>query len=642
MRQSVRVLLIGALAWAFTAQARADDFRFGAFERDRRDLSEPVDVAIDTAHHIWVLESLAGRVRVVERGGLEIARWGARGSGAGELLFPLAFAVDDDEVLIADSGNHRVQVFTREGTLLRAWGERGTGPGAFNQPVGLAVHGDLVAVSDRGNHRVQVFTRAGDHVRTIDGGDIPLFRPGGLAFDKLGRLFVLEPDRNRVRVFSVLGEPVATWGEWGPFTGFFDEPTSIRALGDRVIVTDRRNHRVQFIQPDGRNPESWGVHELIPHEGRGKLHYPDALAIAPDGSFGVIVEAIEDRLQIFAAADEEDRGVGAAVRFDKSEQTHFGEYPAADGPLMIAVEPENHFVFVFDLNHEVPAIINRFGERGEKFGLLVRPRGVTIDYAARTIHLVDPVTARISEYRFDHEPGERARYRPGMTTFARAVDLDHLAREVIRPGLRSAIDPAALQRDVHGRWYLTDAANACVHRFSPDFKSHEMIGRFGEADGDESTDLRMPTDLAIRAGDGLIAVADPHRARIVLFDAEGRGLHSIAGEAAHPLLKPMHVAFTHDGLLLVTDSGRDEIRVMTVEGTTLRRIGTRGDDMGELWKPRGVLEDHQGRLIVIDHGNHRAQIFSRDGAWLATFGAGRAYTPAMMPRRPSTVVEDES
>ena len=54
--------------------------------------------------------------------------------------------------------------------------------------------------------------------------------------------------------------------------------------------------------------------------------------------------------------------------------------------------------------------------------------------------------------------------------------------------------------------------------------------------------------------------------------------------------------------------------------------------MGELWRPRGIAQDQKLRIFVIDQGNHRAQIFDDSGQWLVTFGAGRAYTPQMMPK----------
>src|ERR1700753_2784708 len=67
--------------------------------------------------------------------------------------------------------NSRVAKVDKDGNWLKSWGDRGTEPGQFNTPHSIATDAnDNVYVADRGNHRIQVFDKDGKFLRafTID------------------------------------------------------------------------------------------------------------------------------------------------------------------------------------------------------------------------------------------------------------------------------------------------------------------------------------------------------------------------------------------------------------------------------------------------------------------------------------------
>src|ERR1700761_7366830 len=67
--------------------------------------------------------------------------------------------------------NSRVAKGDKDGNWLKSWGDRGKEPGEFNTPHSIATDAnDNVYVADRGNHRIQVFDRDGKFLRqfTID------------------------------------------------------------------------------------------------------------------------------------------------------------------------------------------------------------------------------------------------------------------------------------------------------------------------------------------------------------------------------------------------------------------------------------------------------------------------------------------
>lgn len=133
----------------------------------------------------------------------------------------------------------------------------------------------------------------------------------------------------------------------------------------------------------------------------------------------------------------------------------------------------------------------------------------------------------------------------------KVVLLDAALRETARlhcnnrPGLgRRSTIPATLCRDPDGRLYVADGyGNSAVHIFDADHQHLHSFGRPGSAPGDFST----PHSLLFDA-EGRLCVADRENNRVQRFDAEGRWLDQITG-----LHKPMALALTGDGLLLVSD-----------------------------------------------------------------------------------------
>src|SRR6201998_3585608 len=64
--------------------------------------------------------------------------------------------------------NSRVAKVDKDGNWLKSWGERGKEPGQFNTPHSIATDAnDNVYVADRGNHRIQVFDGDGKVLRQI-------------------------------------------------------------------------------------------------------------------------------------------------------------------------------------------------------------------------------------------------------------------------------------------------------------------------------------------------------------------------------------------------------------------------------------------------------------------------------------------
>ena len=195
-------------------------------------------------------------------------------------------AVDaDDRVYVFNRSDHPMMVFERDGTFVTSWGDE-----LFTRAHGLTIGPDgmLYCVDDDG-HCVRRCTLGGELLATygtpgqpapLHGGE-PFNRPTKVAFDpRSGDLYISDGYGNaRVHKFTVDGEHLFSWGEYGTDPGQFNLVHSVCTDDDgTVYVADRESHRVQIFDERGRlpGPVERPAPPLRPaHRRRPGLHRPD-------------------------------------------------------------------------------------------------------------------------------------------------------------------------------------------------------------------------------------------------------------------------------------------------------------------------------------------------------------------------------
>ncbi|XP_065180473.1 tripartite motif-containing protein 2-like isoform X2 [Sycon ciliatum] len=132
-----------------------------------------------------------GCVRVFEKGGRLLNKFGTKGSGPGQFNGPIGIISSNGRLLVVDKDNHRIQVFTTDGNFITMFGSKGESDGQFKSPRHIAEdrHGHLL-VTDDINHRVEVFTSdTFSHVATF-GSRSCLPHPQGIAVSPSGTVYV--------------------------------------------------------------------------------------------------------------------------------------------------------------------------------------------------------------------------------------------------------------------------------------------------------------------------------------------------------------------------------------------------------------------------------------------------------------------
>jgi len=145
------------------------------------------------------------------------------------------------------------------------WGVNGSSNGEFYRPGGIAADTTGgVYVADRLNHRVQVFDGASGAFTLAWGGpgtgDGQFQYPYDVVLSPSGDVYVADGYNHRIQRFGSTGIVAGVWGGQGDLDGQFDTPQGIGVDGaGNVYVADSNNHRVQKFSPDGAYLDQWGA-----------------------------------------------------------------------------------------------------------------------------------------------------------------------------------------------------------------------------------------------------------------------------------------------------------------------------------------------------------------------------------------------
>lgn len=215
---------------------------------------------------------------------------------ASRVRSPVGITVDSrTRVYFSDAGNHTIRrgvfdfpkgefaIVTVAGSAGQTGSANGTGSSArFNDPAGLAIDADEnVIIADRGNHTIRRMTPAGE-VTTIAGvaGEVghrdgsasqALFnRPIGVAVDARGNILVTEEGNHTVRRIAPNGRVTTVAGQAGA-AGFadgvgeaarFNRPAMLAIGADGTVwIADAGNgklRRATLVPPPGPKRRSAG------------------------------------------------------------------------------------------------------------------------------------------------------------------------------------------------------------------------------------------------------------------------------------------------------------------------------------------------------------------------------------------------
>ncbi len=190
--------------------------------------------------------------------------------------------------------------------------------------------------------------------------------------------------------------------------------------------------------------------------------------------------------------------------------------------------------------------------------------------------------------------------------------LDAVAGE---PDYHFLVSPYSVVTDSQGRLIVTDPGADGIHIF--DFTQHKykFISRFKDVDG-----MASPQCVAVDGEDN-IYVTDSAEGKIFVFDSSGkfrRVMASLKGEGYFKRATGIAVD-SASGKIYVSDTLRQQIWVLDMQGRLVQKIGGPGTGNGEFNYPTELRlsGDH---LLVVDAMNFRVQVLDRSGKFQYAVG----------------------
>lgn len=173
--------------------------------------------------------------------------------------------------------------------------------------------------------------------------------------------------------------------------------------------------------------------------------------------------------------------------------------------------------------------------------------------------------------------------------------------------------PVGITGDSRGRILVADSVAGTIFVFDPTGHCQGEIGHGS---------LQRPCGLAFDATNDRLFIADAGLHQVVVMSLDGTLLAVIGtrGPGLGEFNFPTNVALGADGTLFVSDSLNFRVQVFDRDFKPIRQIGRLGDMPGYFAQPKGIAVDSEQHLYVVDSQFEAVQLFDLDGQLLMSFG----------------------
>ncbi|MFC2136903.1 6-bladed beta-propeller [Bacteroidota bacterium] len=161
------------------------------------------------SNKIWLVETAAHRISILDLNGKLIERIGKRGNDPGEFNFPTSIWIDKEGyAYIVDALNYRIQIFDKNGNFISLFGEIGDSPGYFARPKGIATdsYGNIY-ITDALFHVVQIFDKSGNFLYRFGSqgrGKEQFWLPSGIFIDDNDYIYIADSYNARIQIFRIV------------------------------------------------------------------------------------------------------------------------------------------------------------------------------------------------------------------------------------------------------------------------------------------------------------------------------------------------------------------------------------------------------------------------------------------------------
>jgi RHS repeat-associated protein len=488
------------------------------------------------------------------------------------------------------------------------FGVEGSGGGQFDKPGGIATDtaGNLWVV-DMNNSRVEKFSPSGTLVGaygTKGSGGLQFNEPYGIAINSTtGNVYVGDKENNRVEVLSSSGAYMTSFGATGAHALKEPQGIAIDSTGN-VWVSDTGNNRLEEFTIGGtylREVGSLG-------SGEGQLKAPEGLAIS-EGSI-YVVDTGNSRIEQFSPTG--------------TYLGQFGSHGSGSGqfaePVGIASNPSSGNLYVADTWNgrvEMYSPAGRFLTQWSPWGPthpLANPVGVTVG-ASGTLYMTDLEKDKVSSWA----PPEAG---AAHLNYASQFGSEGFGGGQFKAPVDSAIDG-------EGNIWVTDYGNDRVQKFSP---KGAFIASYGPHVGSGNGEFNQPTGIDINQSTGNVYISDLGNHRIQELSSTGAFIRTFGTEGEGKLAEPMNLAIDSAGNVWVPDLSQDRVAEFSSTGTFIAAYGKEGTGQLQFKHPAAIAVSGEN-IYVADRANDRVEELTNKGAFVRVIsgtegaGGGELYEP---------------
>jgi len=216
----------------------------------------------------------------------------------------------------------------------------------------------------------------------------------------------------------------------------------------------------------------------------------------------------------------------------------------------------------------------------------------------------------------------------------------HGSETVVAPPATSGFGtPRAIAVGPRGEVYIASPETGRVFELRADGELQVIAG---------AAERILPTGLAVDAA-GNVYVSDPQAGYVYRIDATTRALTIMAGSgtvqgdegqaSAARLVRPMGLAWTKKGELLIADAGDHRVRRVDPDGRihTVAGDGEPGDEgdggpavRARLSQPEAVAADGRGNIYIADRGNRRIRRVVSRKRTISTWPESGSFNPTAL------------